>query len=752
MTDVYTLGAAQFNEKMHPDLPGPTTFWGYYDRAVPDDRKYLGGVIVAHRGTPVLLQVSNELPNKPVIPVDPTIMAGEGLTVGQLPANRTTTHLHGSLTPWFSDGTPFQWYTPRGDIGSSFSNVPNAGVTLPTPPNAFAATYYYPNQMSARLMWYHDHAIGITRTNVYSGLVSAYVLTDAFEQSLVGNLLPPFLGPLDLPLIIQDKSFVSTDVATQDASWTQAGGGPPGSLWYPHVYAPLNDPNDCTVAPSDGRWDYGGCSVPPVMNPEALPPLSIVGEAFLDTILVNGGVYPVHNVPRERVRFRILNGSNSRFLHLNLYREDPNHPGEPEGITANNSQPPNMLPNGVTPPVFGTGTPGPIMYQIGNEGGFLPAVVPHRNETSIPFDPTDTAGLTADPAGPFNLLLAPAERADVVIDFGETNVAVGDSFILYNDAPGPFPGGDPRNDYFTDAPDQTMLGGAPPTVQGMGPNTRTLMRFVVNTAGTNSPDTTAWLASMNTDLMNNFLNGEQQPPIYTTIPPFGAFAPFTGTPTRVLTLNEDFDEHGRLIQTLGTNTSPGANNQGVATFGRGYEAPGGPPGVMENQGTIEGPSVPSGITETPHAGATEVWQIFNVTADTHPMHFHLVNVQVIQRQAFNLNAVLGVPSFDPSAVLIPGTVREPDDNEKGWKETVRMNPGEATTIIMRFDLPALPQPMTVGDPSVLDGRNPASSPRTGGHEYVWHCHILEHEDHDMMRAITVRGAFPPLTAAIRAKK
>ena|SRR5690242_1860034 len=69
----------------------------------------------------------------------------------------------------------------------------------------------------------------------------------------------------------------------------------------------------------------------------------------------------------------------------------------------------------------------------------------------------------------------------------------------------------------------------------------------------------------------------------------------------------------------------------------------------------------------------------------------------------------------------------PDPNEQGWKETVRMNPGEVTRVIMKFDLPVLPASM--GNPL---------SPRTGGHEYVHHCHILEHEEHDMMRALVVR--------------
>ncbi len=100
------------------------------------------------------------------------------------------------------------------------------------------------------------------------------------------------------------------------------------------------------------------------------------------------------------------------------------------------------------------------------------------------------------------------------------------------------------------------------------------------------------------------------------------------------------------------------------------------------------------------------------------MHFHLVNVQLVQRQAF---------SGDPGGgIKTVGSPTPPDANEAGWKETVRCNPGEITTVAMKFDLPTLPASM--GDPM---------SPRTGGHEYVWHCHILEHEEHDMMRPLVV---------------
>ena len=154
-----------------------------------------------------------------------------------------------------------------------------------------------------------------------------------------------------------------------------------------------------------------------------------------------------------------------------------------------------------------------------------------------------------------------------------------------------------------------------------------------------------------------------------------------------MTLNEDFDRFGRLIQRLGTT-----ERLREGTYARDYEdAP----------------------TEMPVAGAIEAWRIFNLSGDTHPIHFHLVNVQVVSRQA-----------FDVRRLRFLGPARPPDANERGWKETVRMHPGECTTVIMKFDLAPAPFPVP-------------ASPRTGGHEYVWHCHILEHEEHDMMRPLIV---------------
>jgi spore coat protein A len=109
------------------------------------------------------------------------------------------------------------------------------------------------------------------------------------------------------------------------------------------------------------------------------------------------------------------------------------------------------------------------------------------------------------------------------------------------------------------------------------------------------------------------------------------------------------------------------------------------------------------ITETPYNGTVEVWELYNLTGDTHPIHLHLVQFQILNRESITVDENGNATSIGPA--------REPDPNERGWKDTVRANPNEVTRIIARF------------------------GPFTG--IYPWHCHILEHEDHDMMRPYEV---------------
>ena len=615
LTDYYSIQMGQFTQWLHPDLPMTgTKLWGYADAASPNPR-YLGGVIVAQRGRPVRLKVTNQLPNSHPLPVDTTIMGADmGAQV-----NRAVVHLHGGLTPWNSDGVPFSWFTPAGGpVGETFLNGVAPGK----------AEYYYTNDQSARLVWYHDHALGITRLNAYAGLASAYIIRDDIEMALIkSNVIPS--PTYEIPLIIQDKTFFDGSDNNYPVTSAQRG-----DLWYPYQY-------------DLDRWSYGpNVSPPPSPN---LPVPSAVPEFFSDTAFVNGTCYPYVNVQQRHYRFRILNASQARFYNLQLYYADAT------GMEA-------------------TTVAGPRMIQIGTEGGFLPFPVALNNPPlPITFDP-----ITLN-ANQYNLLMAPAERADVIIDFSK--VPVGSTLILYNDAPAPFPGGDPLNDYYTPA-------GASPYI---GPNTHTLLQFrVVPRVGNPDPPMMSILEQVAVNRGSIFSS------LYSNLlPQITDLSTRHAARVRNLTLNEDFDEYGRLIQRLGTTTSKSINNQGLPTWAIPYMDP---------------------ATETPHAGDIEIWNIFNLTGDTHPIHLHLVNFRILSRQPF--------VSDSNGNFTLTGTPRGPDPNERGWKETARMNPGECTTIIMKFDLPKVPFKIPL-------------SPRTGGHEYVWHCHILEHEEHDMMRPLVV---------------
>jgi len=313
-----------------------------------DNPHYLGPVLVAQGR---VAGIANTLPSDPgyprpiritfynllpsgaggdlFIPVDETV-PGSGAGPA-LPAtgpenftqNRATVHLHGNNTVWISDGNTHQWITPATEntaypAGASARNVPDmgtgcdavAGSGLPGDPgtrkSSGCMTLFYTNAQSARLRFYHDHSMGITRLNVYAGEAAGYLLTDAVEKDLINGtnisgvniakvLSPDPIKPgdylsvlpgLGIPLIIQDKTFVdSNTVFAQDPTWNW-GTGPryvatdpevnadptllgkiknavTGDLWYPHVYMVASNPYDPTGMNAFGRWFYGPWFNPP---------------------------------------------------------------------------------------------------------------------------------------------------------------------------------------------------------------------------------------------------------------------------------------------------------------------------------------------------------------------------------------------------------------------------------------------------------------------------------------------------------
>jgi spore coat protein A len=651
--DYYDVIASQFTQTLHPSI-GETRFFGYADAKRLNSR-YLGGVIAAKSRRPVKLRVTNRLPSSHLLPVDPTAieppMAAE---IGNR-TDRITVHLHGGVVPWTSDGGPASWFSNPKNAGgfthgSSFVNAGGPG----------AAVYDYPNDSTARLIWYHDHAYGVTRLNAYAGLASAFLITDDAEARLIKDgVLPDVPGySLGIPLVIQDKSFLD---GTADAGYPVPGARP-GDLWYPHVYADrpiptMKIPIQCN---GTGRWKVSAGTPPTV---------SLVPEAFFDTNLVNGAPYPTLRVAPRRYRFRVLNAAQARFYNLQLYVGDRS----PDGITLTESA---QIDNNGNHTRVPSNPAGPRVIQIGKDSGFLPAPV-------VLNDPPQPVGYLSNTDGDptngnvnrYTLLVAPGERADILVDFRGFE---GRSIVLYNDAPAPFPAGDIRNDYYAGGPDLTCIGGAAAPAPGEGPDTRIVMRFDVDASGSVAePDFNATLDQLRRALPDVY--AASQPP-----------TPLTESTPKVKTLLEGFDSHGRLMQQMG---SP------------------------------EMSSYLSTPTDIATQGETQIWQIYNLTGDTHPMHLHLVNVHVVMREAWAHENGQPVKPLRP----IPGTARPPDPNEAGWKETVRMNPGEVTTIITTFDMPA-------GAPPSPRLQN---SYGIKGAEYVWHCHILEHEEHDMMQTLVI---------------
>jgi len=283
--------------------------------------------------------------------------------------NRATVHLHGGSTAWISDGTPHQWTTPHLETtsyprGVSVYNVPDMPDGGSNPAQGIL-TFFYNNEQSARLMFFHDHAYGITRLNVYAGEAGAYLIQDPVELDMINGTnntginpsnLPPVLPDIGIPLVIQDKTFVDQNtIAAQDPTWNWGTGaralngkikaGKTGDLWYPHVYMPNQNKDDPTGQSGWGRWQYapfwwppadGALTYPPIPNPynqldklapnyepwTLIPPTpnpSSVMEAFMDTPIVNGTAYPYLPVQPRAYRFRILNVCDDRFLNLQLY-------------------------------------------------------------------------------------------------------------------------------------------------------------------------------------------------------------------------------------------------------------------------------------------------------------------------------------------------------------------------------------------------------------------------------------------------
>ena len=520
----YEIPIGAFTQKLHRDLP-PTYLWGY-------DGTFPSKTIEAKVGQPIRIRFRNDLTKKNAHPLATAIDRVNVAGVDAFPDQRISTHLHGGHVPWTSDGGPKGWYTTG-----------RKPLTAPVATSGYYAgvsfyngdTFDYPNNQPGATLWFHDHAMGITRYNVIAGMAGFWLLRDPGEADLN---LPK--DPYEIPLAIQDRIF-----------------NPDGSLYY--------------------------------------PPAPAVPEFFGDTMLVNGVVWPICHVEPRKYRLRILNGCNARFLRMQLVTQERRAANVP-------------------------------MVQIGAEGGFFAA-----------------------PTAPFNeLLMAPAERADIIVDF---SAFAGKKVMLFNDASTPFS-------------NTNSTVGAIPEV----------MLFSVTTP----------------------LSGTDTSVIPTS---FGALG-FSNPP--------DLSIASRRIFTLDEINAPAPAPAGMLMQLInlvGYES-------SPYTGQLVDPDIV-------HLGTTEIWEYFNTTVDVHPIHTHQTMFQVLDRQPFAKNKFLldrgkltPGTNIDPTPYLT-GSAIPAEPNEVGWKDTVRANPGERVRIAIRWE-------------------------GYVGH-YVFHCHILEHEEHDMMHALEILG-------------
>lgn len=808
------------------------------DAIAVDNPHYMGPMIIANKNKPVRIKFYNLLPTGSngnlFIPVDTTVMGagmgplGHAASPMNYTQNRADIHLHGNNSVWISDGTPHQWITPANEDtpypkGVSVRNVPDMDVRDDN--NMGMQTLYYTNAQSARLMFYHDHSYGITRLNVYAGEASPYILTDEVEQDLINRtnnsgVNPNFdkvLPDLGIPLVIQDKTFVdSATISDTDPTWiwgtvTDPNEASTGDLWYPHVYSPAQNPWAEDGVNPYGRWMYGPWFWPPttnvkhqpIPNPYYIDPVStpnqppmtpdmpfpsMPGEAFMDTPIVNGTAYPYLTVEPRAYRFRILNAADDRFFNLQLYEADTTgyispytgYPTEVKTIPVCGTP---GIPADWPPKIPDPNLAGPSWIQIGTESGFLPepVIVPNQPITWNLNATTFNAGNVDK----HSLLLGTAERADVIVDFSQY---AGKALILYNDAPAAFPAADLRYDYYTGNDDLRGEGGAPPTQEGYGPNTRTIMQIRVNALAPGEIATAYDFELLKTVFKKSKVDNKKgvfEASHDTIIIPQSAYKSAydiddanlpTDVESQYIQLQEfsktfrPINKDGMLLDPVTLQIEPKALQDEMGeVYDLGYGRMSGMLGLEFpvtssnfNNFIVYGfPSPPVEVIkgtkdlETTVIGSlddgTQIWKITHNGVDTHTIHTHLYSVQLINRVAWD------------------GAMMPPDPNELGWKETFRVNPLEHTVIALRPNIPdfskipfKVPNSIRLIDPTMMEGDvlegpppngwfdplgNPIAEVRNHyvnyGWEYVYHCHILAHEEMDMMHSVAFAVPLAP---------
>ncbi len=615
---------------------------------------------VTYRNT---LPVSGSLLQR-YVTVDQTLHWADPLQAGMVMAPYigpppVVAHLHGGVTPSAFDGGPDQWFTPAGGLypngihGPGFRTISGAAAN--------EAIYRYPNiDQEPATLWFHEHTLGATRTNVFSGLAAYYFLRGFNDDGAGGaGKLPDAAHEIEIAL--QDRMF-----DTQ------------GQLFFP----------DVGINPEHPFW---------------------VPEFIGDVITVNGKVWPTLTVDPRRYRFRLLEGSNARFYNLSF-----------QAVGA----------------AQGAKKPVPVFWVIGTDGGFLdyPVAAPQ-------------------------LLFAPGERYDTIVDF---TAFAGQTFLIINNARAPYPGGTPASPSTVGQIMQIVVNPTPVADNSYNPAADGAIR---DAAGNQLPINLSPIVRLaGFDAVNKVGTGTLAAGV---------------TPLRVrqLTLNEILGPGGPLEVILNNSKWTGIRPDGTVNADA-------KPLTISSDGRTE----TYYLTELPQVGSTEVWEIINLTADSHPIHLHEFQFQLLNRQALTLGGSKGylaaynaafpggvfTPAYGPpfayntgqgnetftrtdaTTISVPiiggnpnvipflaGLPLPPLPHEVGWKDTFIMHPGQVTRIVARWtpqnilvgnETPGTSQfsfePQKLGNPS---GGVVTSATNPEGPGYVWHCHIVDHEDNEMMR-------------------
>jgi len=652
----YEIEAVQFKQQILPanDLLGnpvpSTTVWSYGAVGRPETRTYPAWTIENLKDHPTRIKWVNGLKD-PVtgkylphlLGIDQTlhwanpsgecIDDGMGMTASAITMSDCrgksqepytgpvplVTHVHGAHVQADSDGYPEAWYLPAANDLEGFTTEGTRydDIFGGSGRGKGFAVYQYPNDQRSATLWYHDHTLGMTRANVYAGPAGFFMIRDPNDLRLGLPGPAPFYG-IDPNKPQTRKLIREIPIVIQDKSFNSDG-----SLFYPDNRAFFEGLN--FLGQLEPQFPGAGSLVIPF-----IPEYSASGggrsdvspswnpEFFGNTMVVNGKSWPFFTVEQGRYRLRFLNGNDSRFLIL---KND------------------NGLP----------------FWQVGADGGFLPE--PVQLET---------------------LLLGPAERADVIVDF--SGVPVGTEITLLNLGPDePFGGGTP---FFGCDPQADPPVGPADCFEPSDPGTTgRVMKFIVGKR--TLPDLSKPVA-------------ELRLPALPRLPAAGY--------VRRLSLNEDMsmsvcvetDASGNLVK---ASCAADMSNAFGPTSAR--------LGILDADGQPVAKSWMEDITENPTLGDTEVWEIYNFTADAHPIHIHQVQFEVLDRQDLMTDA--DGMAMAPAALV--GAPRPPEAGETGTKDTFIVYPGTVARVKARFDLPGL---------------------------FVWHCHILSHEDNEMMRPIMVQ--------------